>query len=440
VPGGTQENIAALTGVKTHARKAMTAVMRHPFLCAVLVCASVAWSGAAHAQSYDSLLDQGYAAIEAGNWSDASKAFKQALKVQKGGVEATWGLGLVMIRKGDFHGAKGQCTKFTKTHKDSPWSYTCLGYAYLVWKKWGLAQESFGKALAIDPNFALAIAGNGHALVIAVKTDEAVKEYKKALEKDPQNIEALLGLAEIYVNRGAMDDAAELCEKAVAAHPGSCRARLMLARALGKGDVAIGHAKKALEIRPGWDEGYLVLGEVSYASGKYPEAINALTEAIKLEPGYVQAEKLIGMCYYEQGEYTQAIEKLGIVLTKVPNLPDAAMVVAMSHDALNEYDTAVEAYKTAINLDSKNPVPLLRLGDLYYRMGKSTSALSMLDKAIALKSDLSLAHKIMGDIYFENKQYLMSGKSYEKALAGDRKDIDVSFVEQRVKQIKSMTK
>jgi tetratricopeptide (TPR) repeat protein len=403
-------------------------------IVAALMC--LLWSGVARGDA----LSDGHAALEAGDWKTAQKAFKKAAKSSKNSVESLWGLGLVQIRKGDFHAAKKHCRQFTKKKPDSPWSHTCLGYAFLVWKKWGQAQQSFDKALAIDSGFALAIAGQAHALVIAVKYSQAIEKYKEALGKDPDNIEALLGLADVYVNKNKNDKAVELLEKAVAAHPGSSRAHLALARAQGKGTDAISHALKALDIRPEWDEGYLVLGEVYFASGKYVKAIGALEKAVELEPGFVQAEKLIGMSYYEQGKYEEAITKLGEVLVKVPNLADAALAVAMSHDALNAYEDAVESYKTAINLDSKNPMPVMKLADLYYRMNKSTSALSTLGKAVKLRSNMSEAHKLMGDIYFENKQYKMASQSYKKALDGDKKNIDTGFVNQRLKQLKSMGK
>jgi tetratricopeptide (TPR) repeat protein len=82
----------------------------------------------------------------------------------------------------------------------------------------------------------------------------------------------------------------------------------------------------------------------------------------------------------------------------------------------------------------------MKLADLYYRMNKSTSALSTLQKAVGLRSNLSEAHKLMGDIYFENKQYMMASKSYQKALDGDKKNIDTGFIKQRLKQLKSMGK
>ena len=262
-------------------------------ITAALVC--LVWSGSALGDS----ISDGHAALEAGDWKGAQKAFKKAAKSSKNSVESQWGLGLVQIRKGDFHAAKKHCRAFTKKKPDSPWSHTCLGYAFLVWKKWGQAQQSFDKALAIDSGFALAIAGQAHALVIAVKYSKAIEKYKEALGKDPDNIEALLGLADVYVNKKKNAEAVELLKKAVAAHPGSSRAHVALARALGQGTDAVSHALKALDIRSDWDEGYLVLGEVYYGSAKYDEAIGALTKAVELEPGFVQAEKLIGMSYYQ---------------------------------------------------------------------------------------------------------------------------------------------
>lgn len=384
----------------------------------------------------------GMKALKAGQWSEAMRMFKKAAVVDKKSQQAIWGKALVYIKKGDYKSAKSLCRSFIARKKTSPLAHTCLGYAQLLWKRSSLAEKSFNEALALDPNFSLAIAGAGHALMLKGKYSEAEEKYRQALENSPYEVEALKGITEVLLKKNKRDEALKILTSAMK-NPDLMEDPEFLfcvAKAHGKGKEAEQNIKKAVEIRKDWPEGYGMMGKILFEGGKYEEAEKSLEKAIELEPNLVEAGKYLGMCKYNMGRYQEAIDTLKEVLQKVPNMAEAKYYIGLSYDAMNNYEQAEEAYREAMNMNLKYPAPVLSLGYLYYRTGKPTSAMSTMEKAAKLCPDCSLAYLVMADIYFERGSYKNAEENYKKALAGNMKDVDKRYIEEKLNKITQITR
>ena len=71
----------------------------------------------------------------------------------------------------------------------------------------------------------------------------------------------------------------------------------------------------------------------------------------------------------------------------------------------------------------------LRSGVVYYDLQRFTSARSHLNKAIALKPDLSKAYKLLGDIACKRRLFKAGQGYYDSALSGDLVGVDKKELE-----------
>jgi tetratricopeptide (TPR) repeat protein len=78
------------------------------------------------------------------------------------------------------------------------------------------------------------------------------------------------------------------------------------ARKEDRTNEAIGLYRRAVQMRPSWDEGWLWLGTALYDQDRFPEAQDSFAHfvAIKPQPGPAWAMK--GLCEFEMRDYTQA--------------------------------------------------------------------------------------------------------------------------------------
>src|ERR1700739_2075027 len=82
------------------------------------------------------------------------------------------------------------------------------------------------------------------------------------------------------------------------------------AREAGPADEAIGEYRRALEIHPGWEEGWWYLGTMLYDGDRYSEAIAAFHKLVELVPSAGPAWNFLGLCEFETKDYGNSLEHL----------------------------------------------------------------------------------------------------------------------------------
>ena len=120
------------------------------------------------------------------------------------------------------------------------------------------ALQAFDRAIAINPQFALAWYKKGHTLFNQSKYDEAIQAYNKVIEIAPQH-------AEIWNDKG------------------------VVLNNQGKYDEAIQVLNKAIELDPQFALAWYNKGLALSDQGKYDEALKAYDEAIRLNPDFAKA-------------------------------------------------------------------------------------------------------------------------------------------------------
>jgi DNA-binding winged helix-turn-helix (wHTH) protein/TolB-like protein/tetratricopeptide (TPR) repeat protein len=193
---------------------------------------------------------------------------------------ATLGLYAVVPPKEAFPAAKEAAKRALEMDDGLAEAHATMGFInfYYDWNR-AEADNEFRRALADNPNYALAHSWYGESLAAMGRYQEANAEAERALEDDPLSL--IIGS-----NAGWT---------------------LSLA---GKGDQAIEIMKKAIEIDPSFPRTHFRLGRAYEQRKSYALAISELEQAVSLSGGDTCYKGSLGHVYAASGNLRQAREVL----------------------------------------------------------------------------------------------------------------------------------
>lgn len=251
------------------------------------------------------------------------------------------------------------------------------------------AREYFDRALALDPDYALAHSGLAdyytliasywmapadaawpNARAEALKALErntrladpyvslgcvrmfyewdwpgAEKAYRTAIELRPQFAEAHLRYCYYLMATGQLQEALQESGKAVELDPLSAAANsadAMVLAYLGEYDRAIERCRTALEIEPGFIELYYSLGIACQYKGLIEEAIAAFEQGTAVSGNMGLMLGWLGACYVAAGRRADALRLLEQLLDQSRRSYAVPLPIAILYCALGEIDLAFE--------------------------------------------------------------------------------------------------
>jgi tetratricopeptide (TPR) repeat protein len=216
----------------------------------------------------------------------------------------------------------------------------------------------FERAVALDPEFAMAYARIGYAYGIAgpeaerakpflerarqlsarltekdrlqveawyaiVRLDypTAIQHYRLFINRYPTDIEGHVRLARLLSGEEQNEEAREILRRGLIVDPNSPDAHNLLggiASLLGRHDEAIAARTRYVELLPREPNAYDSLGLSHQAAGAYDEAIRHYRHALQLDPRFVLAYVHLSNTYVQTGRYREAIDQLQQFLTMAP--------------------------------------------------------------------------------------------------------------------------
>jgi tetratricopeptide (TPR) repeat protein len=130
--------------------------------------------------------------------------------------------------------------------------------------------------------------------------DKAMEHLVAAQKIAPEDIRVMQGLFALHMDRKEWDKAAYYLEKLAALNSDQANGqvlRVQFALAQGKRDEALDQAKKLTQIRPEFNQSWIMLGSVLQELGRYDDAINAYQQALERKTESAQALKGVIGCY-----------------------------------------------------------------------------------------------------------------------------------------------
>ena len=222
------------------------------------------------------------------------------------------------------------------------------------------ALQLFQKAIALDPNFAMAYARIGYVIGVTGNNPNKAKPYlekafqltNRLTEKDKLQIQS-------WYETVNFDYAAAIntFRRILAAHPLEVEAyrRLgALLRGEEKTQEAIEVLKQGTVIDPGAEDLYNGLGSLYSQLGRHDEAIAMFQRYVALAPDEPNSHDSLGLGYQWAGRYEEAIQEYQRALQLKPNFEIAVAHLANVYFQQGRYRAAIEHYRRYIKTAPSN--------------------------------------------------------------------------------------
>ena len=225
----------------------------------------------------------GNALLDEGKFDRGISAFRRALRIDDGLAEVHNDLGAAYFQK-QWHREAEECfRKAIAAKPDHGVAHANLGAALRAQGRLADSRRAFQRALLLKIRAMLPGFLQWKVAARAAPARDAAQSGE--LERDCQEIRKALGAAHTRAqNRAAL----ELAKRAAESFPADAEVSNLCARAYAANreyDLALTHARAAVERKPDTTEYQLTLADAALRSGDFNGALHAAQQAIKLEPG-----------------------------------------------------------------------------------------------------------------------------------------------------------
>jgi eukaryotic-like serine/threonine-protein kinase len=255
---------------------------------------------------------------------------------------------------------------------------------------------SLERAIALDPDFAVAQAGLGAAFVrkYAVTNDgawmtRAEQAVTGALALDPTQTPGRLTLANVYRSTGRNGSAVDELRHVLADQPTNDEARRRLGAIFeseGRQAEALEQLRGAVALRPEYWRNHDDLGFFYFRTGHMPDAIRAFTRVVELRPDAAQSYQRLGTAYQAGGDKARARQNLEKAISITPD-PASYSNLGTIHYSEGRFEEAARAYQAAIKLRPNRALYHRNLGDAYQKLGRMPEARNEYQQAVRLTEE-----------------------------------------------------
>ena len=313
---------------------------------------------------------------------------------------------------------------------------------------------------------------------------EAAGVYERLAAASPRMAPALAPRrATALINAGRHDEARTMLDALTDASPNDAGVWYLAAQAsLRSGALSEAEraARRIQALDPNDPRGVSTLADVFYARREFPRALETLQPWIdrsvkgSLSP---EADEMVlpraAQILTALGHDERAVEMLETIATRAPGNEDVTFELAAAYErarrhadaerlfreivqadpehalALNylgymladrgeRLDEAVSLVTRALQLEPGNPSYQDSLGWAYYKQGRFDLAVEHLGHAAASSATNSIIQDHYGDALFALKRYDEAIGAWQKALAGDRSDVEPEEIEKKIQRARAI--
>jgi len=229
----------------------------------------------------------------------------------------------------------------------------------------------------------------------------AIQKYQAMLRLAPHLAPAYNNLGMLYFNQRDYAQAATTLEHGLKINPNMPTASALLGLSyfeLGEDAKAEPLLERALRANPDDDNVQMSLAHALLNLGKSDEATHVLNVYLSRNPKDQQALYLLGKTYLQLSE-----ETLGKINKIDPNSYVAHEVAGEIDESMKNFDGALVEFKKAVDQAPQQPGTHLRLGNVYWVMGKWDSAEAELRTELSIDpNDCTARWKLANSILEEN--------------------------------------
>jgi tetratricopeptide (TPR) repeat protein len=300
------------------------------------------------------------------------------------------------------------------------------------------AEAAYQGAARLSPATSLrALLGLGIVYLKTGRYDLGLETVQKILALEMLNPEARHLLGKLYFMKSQFDLAAQELQRAYQAEPENGRVAYTLALAylmqkrLPEAQALFRNLTAKLGDTP---ELHVLLGRALRETFYTDEAIAEFRRALELNPRYPRAHHYIGMTYLatdDVGVFPQARKEFEAELAQHPEEGPAHLMLGILLIQSREYPQAISHLRKAVESQPNSPDPYCFLGQALSQAGNLAEAIPVLEKAIALTTDLSRNHYQIANTHFLLGQALRKVGRQEEAVVQLKRSQELKALKSR---------
>ena len=373
-------------------------------------------------------------------------------------------------------------------------NYVGKGDEFFEKGKYDDAISNYSKAISLDAKYALAYANRGYAYALKNQAGPAILDLTKAISLQATTSDFYYYRGEAYNQKRLVDSAIIDFTKAISLQPDTVEYYISRGKAYNQKnlfDLAISDFTKIINLKPDLPANYVNRGLAYFQKRQYDSAIIDYTKAIRLNPKNADNYNSRFKAYYNSNQLDSALLDITKAISLDPSIAFYYNNRGLCYNSLGKYELSIQDYINSLIKGSVNSkayfniisplVRMLRFSDalFFYNLNKENKANSFLAKpeykfynyfitAFTQVSDsalndalatLDISSKEYGtDIKEETKRayidilflkgYILEQLNreeeakdiYEKALAIDSRQPDLSQALQRIQQKSVVTR
>jgi len=335
------------------------------------------------------LLEQAFATLNAGRYSEATEAYSRILAGWEGIASAHLGRGRARIALGDLEGGLADLTRAVELEPGAPTS----------------AEEV------------------ADVLYVRGRYQEAAEYYQRAVDAGSQDPDARYRLASSLVQVNRSDEALDHLQVAIAADPSNGEAHLLAGTLLNaKGR----HAEAERELRaarPHINAGGDYFAELGYAllqQDKLDEAKAVAGEFLRFDSGDARSHALLGEVFLHQKEYEPARVELIRALQINAREPRAQIALGRTWLGIGKgQGDGRDLAKARQILETAQGVPegerLMVLGQVALAEGKVREAVTLLEQSLGIGASESPTRLALAEAKSRAQDYSGAAAELERA-------------------------
>jgi tetratricopeptide (TPR) repeat protein len=377
-----------------------------------------------------------------GNLNQASLSYETALRLDPDDDINNDKLGQIYLLKGQLDEAIERFQKAISKNSN-PGYLIDIGDAHLQKKEWDLAIDYYQEAITINPEDFIAHSAIANAYMSRFNLpsnrdlgllNKAIDHYKKSIEiEEKNNLVAYTGLGDIYISRGDWDAAIENYRKALEINATDNTTINNIGFAyLRKEEYgrALDFFNQALANNPRSSLTLRYLGDYYSQLEKYDEAITNYKSAIDIDPRNAAASYSLGRLYILKRQPELALRYYIDATTIEPDNYIYQSELGYLYTKLNppQWHNAKKALQRAIEINNKDDLSYIGLGDVFFGMGLFTQALEKYKEAISLNPNNPEYYAIASNTYIRLRIW---GEALEYAKMADRKAREIKSSDDR---------
>ena len=242
------------------------------------------------------------------------------------------------------------------------------------------ALDSYKHALALKPDYDLAVFNLANVYRTMGRDDDALLGYRQLLARDPRNAQAHQEIAQILVDHDRLDEAERELHRALEIEPAMAAARNTLgAVRLKRGDVAAGEReiRTALEQKSDLRLAHFNLALAAEQRGDTTAAIAEYKREIELYPQSYMAQFNLGKVYEKTGSSSEQLAAYKAAVSSNPDFAEGFLFLAKAYLDGGRLTQAEQAARRGIELKPLGeyaPLGYFVISDVYSRQGRMTDA------------------------------------------------------------------